>query len=171
MSGEHLTPIQTIARPRAQPILDHGEFTRAPADGELPAIVRKEPQSKSDQGCEPATTVTEGILVELDTEDWLINWYSEVKLLTQPHPESSISSLSESPSLLVLSSLKTVSLNYMDITLPPLIPSSFSVSPSPQSSATPPAPPQLYACSSLPSFVTSHDVVKPQVVHSPAAPK
>lgn len=103
-------------------------------------------------------------------EDWLIDLYSEVKLPTQPHPESSTSSR--------LSLLRhwfcpawKLSLNYMDLTLPPLIPSSFPVSPSPKSSASPQAPPLLYAPSPSPSPVTPLHDVKPPVVHSPAVPK
>lgn len=40
------------------------------------------PQSESDKGCEPATIVPVGVLVELDTEDFLIDWDSEVLLPT-----------------------------------------------------------------------------------------
>lgn len=40
----------------------------------VPAIApESEPQSESDRGCEPATSAAEGIWVEMDTEDWLID--------------------------------------------------------------------------------------------------
>ncbi len=42
------------------------------------------PQCESDQGYEPATTMAEVILVELDMEDWLIEWETEVVLSTLP---------------------------------------------------------------------------------------
>jgi hypothetical protein len=38
------------------------------------------PQRDSDLGCEPATIVPVGVLVELDTEDWLIDWETEISL-------------------------------------------------------------------------------------------
>lgn len=38
----------------------------------------QEPQSESDQGCDPATPAAEGMLVEADTEDWLIELNMEV---------------------------------------------------------------------------------------------
>lgn len=64
------------------------------------------PQSESDQGCEPATIV--GVLVELKTEDCLIDWDTEVMLPTLPHPESSILSSSVPSSSLVHPSIMTV---------------------------------------------------------------
>ncbi len=47
------------------------------------------PQCKSDQGCELATTMAEVILLELDTEDWLIEREKEVVLSTLPAHEPS----------------------------------------------------------------------------------
>lgn len=46
-------------------------------EGKAPTIAPM-PQSESDQGCESATPATEGILVELDTEDWLIDLDTKV---------------------------------------------------------------------------------------------
>lgn len=83
-----------------------------------PTVALK-PKSKneSDQVCEPATSVPWGFLVELDKEDWLIDWDNEVWLLPLHSPEASMLL-----SHLVLSSTKTVSWPCIDIELSPLIP-------------------------------------------------
>lgn len=88
-SGECLPPesfSSLTARPRAQHTitLNRREFTRAhrrlrasePEEEETAPNL--EPQSESDQGCEPTTAAAEGILVVLDTEDWLIDLDMEV---------------------------------------------------------------------------------------------
>ncbi len=86
MSTECLPPIQTAARPKAQLIntLNRRNFAREshfarmsePEPGEertaLTISMELEPQSESDQGCEPATAAAKGILVELDMEYWLM---------------------------------------------------------------------------------------------------
>ncbi|KAK9970353.1 hypothetical protein ABG768_026301, partial [Culter alburnus] len=72
----------------------------APAGGELPPTMDTEPvmtaptytpepkpHCESDQGCELATAVPEGILVEIDTcEDSLIDWNTVILPPTLPHP-------------------------------------------------------------------------------------
>ncbi|ROJ25431.1 hypothetical protein DPX16_3596 [Anabarilius grahami] len=84
-----------------------------PADGELPPAARMEPATtaptrapepkfpcESDQGCELATAVPVGILVEIDTgEDWLIDWNTEVLLPTLPHPNLPLSPLPSSTAI------------------------------------------------------------------------
>ncbi|KAL1256547.1 hypothetical protein QQF64_012092 [Cirrhinus molitorella] len=71
-----------------------------PTDGELPPAASMEPAMtaptsatkpkfpcESDQGCEPATAVPEGILVEIDAgEDWLIDWNGEILPPALSHP-------------------------------------------------------------------------------------
>ncbi|ROL46817.1 hypothetical protein DPX16_1454 [Anabarilius grahami] len=76
--------------------------SETPTDGELPPAAthqpkpedmwpaltlapKKEPHSESDQGCEPATSVAEGILVELVTEDWLMDFHTEHRDLLRPY--------------------------------------------------------------------------------------
>lgn len=74
-----------------------GEFTPAAMEEPVRRTAQTiasepEPQCESVQVCEPATTVPVGVLVELDTEDWLIDWETEVVLTTQPRPVSPVSS-------------------------------------------------------------------------------
>ncbi|ROL52405.1 hypothetical protein DPX16_6634 [Anabarilius grahami] len=38
----------------------------------------EEPPSESDQGCEPTTSVAEGIFVEIESEDWLMDFSYEI---------------------------------------------------------------------------------------------
>ncbi|CAM4643952.1 unnamed protein product [Leuciscus chuanchicus] len=65
------------------------ESCEPPADGEpedkvTTLALEEEPPSESDQRCEPATSVAEGILVEIETEDWLMDLSTEVRSSTPP---------------------------------------------------------------------------------------
>ncbi|ROJ62438.1 hypothetical protein DPX16_21424 [Anabarilius grahami] len=44
-----------------------------------------EPHKESDQGCEPVTPEAEGMLVEIETEGWLMDFNAEVLTPTQSH--------------------------------------------------------------------------------------
>ncbi|XDV31849.1 hypothetical protein PO909_002798 [Leuciscus waleckii] len=46
-------------------------------EDKLTFFLEEEPPSESDQGCEPTTSVAEGKLVEIETEDWLIDFSTE----------------------------------------------------------------------------------------------
>ncbi|ROL28098.1 hypothetical protein DPX16_11228 [Anabarilius grahami] len=139
--GKSLPPVHTVSSSPEHSLPSPCTTETTPessADGELPPASTKEPvrstapmiaqdlkpNCESDQGCEPATSVPVGVLVEPDTKDWLINWDSKVLLPTLPHPESSVSS-----SPLVLPSIETVLL--------PLIPPSLPLRPPLQDSASP----------------------------------
>lgn len=52
----------------------------------LTISAEEEPHKESDQGCEPATPEAEGMLVEMETEDRLMDFNAEVLTPTQSHP-------------------------------------------------------------------------------------
>lgn len=99
MSGEGLPPIHT--GPKAQPTTtqQHGDYASAHCRWGAAAMnvpVRRtalniSPEckhlSESDQVCEQATSVTVGVLVELDTEKNLTDWETEVTIPTLPTHE------------------------------------------------------------------------------------
>lgn len=98
-----------------------------------------EPQSKSEKVCEPATSVTEETLVELDTDECLIDWEMEVMLPTLPCPVPS-----EPSSLpLVLPSIMPVSSSCIEMELSSLILPNLPLPPQRYYSAGPSAPPSL----------------------------
>ncbi len=152
-----------------------------PADGELLPATTTEPVTtapnnapepkplcESDQGCEPAIAVPVGILVDIDSgEDWLINWDMEILLPTLPHPD--IATLSSSS--LVLASAKTDFSPDINCELSSVIPTNLNLLPTLPVPASPPAVPQLDACSPSSSLVMPCSDVKPQVMQSPASPK
>lgn len=116
------------------------------ADGELTPVVvcepepesrtvptialEPEPQNESDQVYELATSVPVGVLVEMDSEEWLIVWEAEVELPTLFSPVSSVplSSLLDLPSIKPVSLPCTESMLSLLIPLPPSHPHSASQS-------------------------------------------
>ncbi|ROJ62535.1 hypothetical protein DPX16_21521 [Anabarilius grahami] len=181
---------QTDPEPNTQPHLTTEILPEPPADSEQPVTTvptiapEQMPQCESDQGCEPATTMPEGILVVLNTEDWLINWHSEVLFPTLSQPESFVCSssslfqdstetcmdceISVCSSSLFQDSTETVSLTCWEWELSLLIKSRLPLSPSPQSSASPPAPLLLDDCSPSSYPGTPCCDVNPQAVQPPA---
>lgn len=52
----------------------------------LTISAEEKPHKESNQGCEPVTPEAEGMLVEMETEDWLMDFNAEVLTSTQSHP-------------------------------------------------------------------------------------
>jgi len=106
------------------------------ADRELPPAVTKEPvritaltialelkpSSESDQVCELATSVPLGVLVELDNEDWLIYWDTEVLLPTLPSFAKVCRSPSSPPAADSITPPRPADLSAPPWLLPPLAP-------------------------------------------------
>lgn len=133
-------------------------------EGTVPTIAPETAsQGASDQGCEPAIAAIEGILVEVDSEDWLINFDMEGLPPTLSHPVLSVSSQSSlfqhstkhcmdcdlsvySETSLFLDNTGTVLLTCWESDLPALILSNLPRSPSLQISASLLTLPLLDAC-------------------------
>ncbi|KAF4113529.1 hypothetical protein G5714_006074 [Onychostoma macrolepis] len=65
---------------------------------------------ESDQGCEPATAIPAGVLVEFDSgEDWLIDWDTEIMPPTLLHPALCHSCFPVQPSKTLFSRVKPTS--------------------------------------------------------------